>query len=143
VTSIVILGPNLADQSKGSFHVHSAGCADIKRNRLYKSREFDSDKRNVQDFDSEKQVAEYVYADMLDENDMATLLSNIYFHACVSFPKKESAIMGKTWKITFELYNEELFFEMEIVTADDNLADTVAALEGIANVRNLNVSRNS
>lgn len=29
---IVVIGPNLRDQSKGSFHVHAAGCADIKRN---------------------------------------------------------------------------------------------------------------
>lgn len=29
--SVTIIGPNLRDQSKGTFHVHAAGCADLKR----------------------------------------------------------------------------------------------------------------
>jgi hypothetical protein len=28
---VSIIGPNLRDQSKGQFHVHAEGCADIKR----------------------------------------------------------------------------------------------------------------
>lgn len=28
---ITVIGPNLNDQSKGQFHVHTTGCADIKR----------------------------------------------------------------------------------------------------------------
>jgi hypothetical protein len=28
---VTIIGPNLRDQSKGTFHVHAEGCADIKR----------------------------------------------------------------------------------------------------------------
>lgn len=28
---LTILGPNLADQSKGDFHVHASGCRDIAR----------------------------------------------------------------------------------------------------------------
>ena len=28
---VAIAGPNLNDQSKGTFHVHAAGCADLKR----------------------------------------------------------------------------------------------------------------
>lgn len=31
--AIVICGPNLRDQSRGSFHVHAAGCADLKRSK--------------------------------------------------------------------------------------------------------------
>ena len=27
---VVICGPNLRDQSKGQFHVHAAGCGDLK-----------------------------------------------------------------------------------------------------------------
>lgn len=30
-TPVTILGPNLRDQSKGSFHVHRAGCADLHK----------------------------------------------------------------------------------------------------------------
>lgn len=29
---VTVIGPNLRDQSKGTFHVHAAGCADIARN---------------------------------------------------------------------------------------------------------------
>jgi hypothetical protein len=29
---VTIVGPNLRDQSKGTFHVHAEGCADIARN---------------------------------------------------------------------------------------------------------------
>lgn len=28
---VTICGPNLNDQSKGTFHVHAEGCADLKR----------------------------------------------------------------------------------------------------------------
>ena len=28
---VTICGPNLRDQSKGQFHVHAEGCADLKR----------------------------------------------------------------------------------------------------------------
>jgi len=28
---VTIIGPNLRDQSKGTFHVHAAGCADIAK----------------------------------------------------------------------------------------------------------------
>lgn len=28
---VTICGPNLNDQSKGSFHVHAEGCADLRR----------------------------------------------------------------------------------------------------------------
>jgi hypothetical protein len=28
---VTIIGPNLRDQSKGTFHVHAEGCADIAR----------------------------------------------------------------------------------------------------------------
>jgi len=28
---VMIAGPNLRDQSKGTFHVHAVGCADIRR----------------------------------------------------------------------------------------------------------------
>lgn len=31
---VTIIGPNLRDQSKGSHHVHAAGCADIQRTAL-------------------------------------------------------------------------------------------------------------
>lgn len=29
---VTICGPNLNDQSKGTFHVHAEGCADLRRN---------------------------------------------------------------------------------------------------------------
>jgi acyl-CoA-binding protein len=29
--NVTVIGPNLRDQSKGDFHVHRAGCADIAR----------------------------------------------------------------------------------------------------------------
>lgn len=31
MTAVTICGPNLRDQSKGTYHVHAAGCADLKK----------------------------------------------------------------------------------------------------------------
>lgn len=133
MASLIVLGPNLPDQRNGSFHVHAEGCANINRNPDYKSREFDSDKASPMEFASEKEVAEYVYADMLDENDIDTLISDVYFHACVRFEKE--APMPATRTITFELFNEELFLTIEIESVD--VENDLTLLRSVPNVRNI------
>jgi hypothetical protein len=39
---LTIVGPNLLDQSKGDFHVHAAGCADLSRGQ-YRRRSVNKD----------------------------------------------------------------------------------------------------
>jgi len=33
MATVVVLGPNLLDQSEGTFHVHKAGCADLGKRK--------------------------------------------------------------------------------------------------------------
>jgi hypothetical protein len=84
--TVVCIGPNLPDQSRGSFHVHAAGCADIGRSRDYRSREFDGDKANPIEIETLEDLVEYVYADQLAEDDETTassLTSDFYVFPCV------------------------------------------------------------
>ena len=81
-----VIGPNLPDQSKGSFHVHAAGCADVRRSPDYRSREFAHDKAHPIEADSLTAVIEYVYADMLDDEPGGTVedyRSDFYLFPCV------------------------------------------------------------
>jgi hypothetical protein len=69
-----IIGPNLLDQSKGSFHVHAEGCADMKRSpRVYDWRggrgEHAGDIKTPVEVESMQDIVEYCYADQLDEGD--------------------------------------------------------------------------
>lgn len=129
MTSVVILGPNLINQSRGAYHVHKTGCRSL---HSYYGAEHEADKNNPMDFDSESEVAHFVFADFESEMTEDDMLGDIYFHACVSFPKKESVQMTT---ITFELYNEDMFLSLEIETS--NPAETLALLESVPNVRNI------
>lgn len=62
---VTICGPNLRDQSKGTFHVHAAGCADLVRGA---NRE--PEYRNGWSIDADHRVAVAfeVYSDMIDEH---------------------------------------------------------------------------
>lgn len=61
--NVTIVGPNLRDQSQGQFHVHATGCGDLRQPK-YDTGE----PPMVVDVESQEQVAEYVYADIIDEN---------------------------------------------------------------------------
>jgi len=157
MTSVVILGPNLINQSKGAYHVHKTGCRNLGS---YYGAEHNADKNNPMDFDSESEVAHFVFADFEDEMSEADMLGDIYFHNCVVFerengmvhkpapnivPEGHVVIPGagitvpakkeETMTITFELYNEDMFLSLEIVTSDPE--NTLAVLESAPNVRNI------
>jgi len=61
MTTLSIIGPNLNDQSKATFHVHAAGCSDIGKypNKLITTGEYASLADIVRD----------VYSDILDEGE--------------------------------------------------------------------------
>ncbi len=63
----VVIGPNLLGQDE-QMHVHGEGCADIDRSPVYRSREFDNDKRNPIKFADKREVVEYVFADQIAES---------------------------------------------------------------------------
>lgn len=67
---VVVIGPNLPDQTRGSYHVHAAGCADIGRSRDYRSPEFAYDKTNPIAVADRDEIVEYVYADQIGGGDM-------------------------------------------------------------------------
>jgi hypothetical protein len=63
--NVCIIGPNLIDQSKGSFHVHRDGCADIRRNPIYRGEDTDW----IVDVDSVQEAVEAVYMDIIEEHE--------------------------------------------------------------------------
>ncbi len=62
-----IIGPNLPDQSNGSFHVHAEGCADVKRSPLYRGPDFASDRRHTFDVASLVDIVEQTMPDQVAE----------------------------------------------------------------------------
>lgn len=83
-----IIGPNLPDQTKGSFHIHAEGCEDVKRSRNYRGPEFESDRANTVDVESLTDVIAYTMADQLDEEeddfDPLTWSGDFYVFPCVT-----------------------------------------------------------
>ena len=79
--SVVIVGPNLQDQSKGSFHVHSEGCRDLHK-AVYRFEEIDW----VTEVSSVQEIVEAIYGDIIDENEDTTwedYRSDIHILPCV------------------------------------------------------------
>jgi hypothetical protein len=86
---VTIVGPNLPGslQRQGTFHVHAEGCADLKRGpiRPYAEQGWTIDATSRED------VAEEVYADMIDEHEgdgtvyatAAGYVSDFHFAPCV------------------------------------------------------------
>jgi pyruvate/2-oxoglutarate dehydrogenase complex dihydrolipoamide acyltransferase (E2) component len=77
--NVTIHGPNLNDQSKGSFHVHAANCRDnrweITKNSSVGPTDFDAS--------SVLDVVEMIYSDILAENPDETVASYVSdFHFC-------------------------------------------------------------
>ena len=77
---LTIHGPNLNDQSKGSFRVHAAGCADNGR----EVRRNGSSYPFTDDFASRTEVAALIYADQIAESadDAAAYVSDFHFAPC-------------------------------------------------------------
>lgn len=88
---VAIIGPNLYDQSKGSFHVHTASCRDGKNGRKYPLSY-----RHEEEVASRFDVADSVYGDIAagdygyepgsaEHTDyVEDTLSDFYFHGCVA-----------------------------------------------------------
>lgn len=80
-----VIGPNLPDQSKGSFHVHAKGCADVRRNQDYSAPDFEFDRRHTYDVNSHLELSREVFADQIAEESMteADGLHDMHFFPCV------------------------------------------------------------
>ena len=88
--NVAIIGPNLFDQSKGSFHVHSAECKDGKNGRKYPLAY-----RHEIELPSRLEVVYFVYENQIfsdngledgspEAQELAEeYLSDFYFHGCV------------------------------------------------------------
>jgi hypothetical protein len=80
---VVICGPNLFDQSKGQFHVHKKGCADLRK------REYRAVAPHMPaEVKTKLDVATFVYEDIMRENEgvLATpepYVSEFHFAPCV------------------------------------------------------------
>lgn len=76
---LAVFGPNLRDQSKGQFVVHTADCADCKK----LAREH----RDDGNYTDALHVSRELYADMIAEESMTADdgLQEIYFAPCVKF----------------------------------------------------------
>ena len=87
-----IFGPNLRDESRGTFHVHRAGCQDAKH--YGPGRKFGGEDEGwTVDVDSRVDVVECVYDNQLDEHpdvEAADWLSDFYFAPCVKDLKVSS-----------------------------------------------------
>lgn len=89
-TTVVIVGPNLPREAKATFHVHAAGCADLKRGWIARHAAGERPVRCA----SEQDVVEYVYADMIDESDAAwsDYASEFHYAPCVTFANPDEAL---------------------------------------------------
>ena len=58
-THVHVIGPNLGSSTEFVFHVHAAGCADIKRKPIYRHADGVSDK--PVELGSMQEVVEYIY----------------------------------------------------------------------------------
>jgi hypothetical protein len=88
---VVIIGPNLLDQSQGSFHVHAYGCADTTRNAEY--RHHRDDINRPEDVASVKDIVELTYVDQLAEDPESTwqdLVTDFKIFPCVVGLSEES-----------------------------------------------------
>ena len=88
---VTICGPNLNDQSRGTFHVHAEGCKDLKK--YGPGRQFGGDEKGEDEMTIEASdihdVCVAIYSDHISEQPPAerleyinNLYSDFYFAAC-------------------------------------------------------------
>lgn len=88
VNRVTVIGPNLLDQSRGDFHVHAAGCADIARSAR---RDPMFDQGWSINASSRLEIAGAIYEDIIAEDEgssAADYLSTIHFAPCVTLPER-------------------------------------------------------
>ena len=91
-----VVGPNLRDDSKGTFHVHADGCKDLTKygpgRRL--GGDCKGEEEMLLDVDTAVEVVEATYADQLSENPdvvASDWLYDFHFAPCVKgLPRGES-----------------------------------------------------
>lgn len=66
-TVVLVFGPNLRDQSKGSFHVHAADCKDC--GKYGPGKPFGGETDGPIEVKSIKEVVENVYSDQINEGE--------------------------------------------------------------------------
>lgn len=82
--NVTICGPNLSDQSRGSFHVHTADCADLRH--YGPGRRYGGDPIRDSDYvdaDTRLEVVEIVLGDTLDGDPPEVGLIEFWFAPCV------------------------------------------------------------
>ena len=93
-TTVAVIGPNLYDQSKGQFHVHTAECRDGKNGRKYPLQN-----RHELEVDSKLDVALDIY-DWMDDDEVRDEVGEFYFHACVSDLPDETPAATESTEVT-------------------------------------------
>ena len=86
--NVRVCGPNLNDQSKGSFHVHRDGCRDLDHygpGRRFGGDMYGQDEMLINDATVMKVVCD-VYADQLEESgdDPESYVNDFWFAPCCS-----------------------------------------------------------
>lgn len=91
-TTVVIVGPNLQGgaQRKGAFHVHAAGCADLRH--YGEGRKFGGDTGWDVEVSSRREIVEEIYADHIAENPGASWedYDDLHVAPCVHFPEQQA-----------------------------------------------------
>lgn len=81
MTKVLVVGPNLLDQSRGTFEVHHPNCAKAFQNTLERDLQ-----RNRMEFDvdSKLEVVEIIYDFVEDEDELASYVDHEFnFLPCV------------------------------------------------------------
>ena len=86
--TVTIVGPNLPRvlSDRGTFHVHAAGCMDLKRGtiRHYAGEGWDVDVESI------REVVEAVYCDHMAEDDVDHYFiyrEDFHFAPCITLPE--------------------------------------------------------
>jgi hypothetical protein len=84
---VTIHGPNLADQSKGQFHVHAAECSDNARVGYLFGGDPMAEGWTI-DAASIREIVEAVYADQIaeSEDDWQAYWDDFHFAPCAKLP---------------------------------------------------------
>jgi hypothetical protein len=85
-----IVGPNLVDQSKGSFHVHAVGCGDMKR-MAKRDPEFALEleqEASASEYCTLTEICDAVYDPDDFECESGEYLNDFHFAPCVKLPVK-------------------------------------------------------
>lgn len=86
---VEIVGPNLNDQSTGDFHVHAASCRELDFPEYHGVREQRGDFRWIIEAESQQEIVEDIFSDILAENDYGWEVEEggVHFFPCVTVPR--------------------------------------------------------